>query len=59
MHEYTSYESYVELLYSIVLSAINKYTWFMLQEKVSRQLTSHFRIPESYQGKRYTKPRTN
>lgn len=31
-----SYESYAKLLYDILLSAINKYTQFMLQEKELR-----------------------
>lgn len=34
-------------LYSIHISAINKYTQFILQEKELRDLISHFRIPES------------
>lgn len=33
---YVSYESYAKLLYAILLSAINKYTQFKLQEKELR-----------------------
>lgn len=49
-----SYEWYAKLLYAILISAINKYTQFMLQEKELKDLISHFRIPESYQRKTST-----
>ena len=52
------YELYAKLLYSMHISAINKYTQFILQDKELRELFSHFRIPESYQRKTSTKKKT-
>lgn len=53
-----SYESYAELLYAILISAIYKYTQFMPWERELRDLISHFRIPESYQRKTSTEKQT-